>query len=64
MALRAKEVSEQLTLRQWSVVCTAVDHRTGLRTKFDVVSIKKEKEVVSVLVCIEGGILHTVELAA
>jgi len=64
MPLKAKEVSEQLTLRQFTYVCNVLDSKHGARQYFDVVSIKRETEKLFVLVCLEGGILETLEVAA
>lgn len=64
MPLRDREVAEQLNLRQFSQLCNVLDEKHGTQTKFSVVSIKREPEKLYVVVCMDGGILHTVELAA
>lgn len=64
MPLKVQEITEQLNVRQWGKLCGAVDQKHGNATKFQVVSIKREEQKVTVVVCTDSGILHTVELAA
>lgn len=62
MALRAREVSDQLNLKQFAFICRVVDIKHGVDEKFDVVSIKHEGAKTYVVICLEGGILETLEL--
>lgn len=64
MTLKPKEISEQLTLRQFTYVCNVLDTKHGYKQLFEVVSIKRETEKLFVLVCLEGGVLETLEVAA
>lgn len=64
MTLKAKEVAEQLTLRQFAFVCNVLDTKHGPAQKFNVVSIKREETKLFVLVVLEGGLLETLEVAA
>lgn len=62
MALRAREVSDQLNLKQFAFICRVVDIKHGMDKKFDVVSIKHEEDKTYVVICLDGGTLETLEL--
>lgn len=64
MPLKVQEIVEQINVKQWGKLCGTLDQKHGAHTYFQVVSVKREDTKVTIVVCVDGGILDTVELAA
>lgn len=64
--MKAKEVSERLTIRQFTRLCSTIDLTDNAGKKFNVVSIRDgEKErTLEILVVFDGGDLQKILVAA